>query len=246
VGQTGGKILNLIPGGSLRPETSLVMVNAVYFKAPWSEEFEARLTKPQKFRTAGGAVVQVPFMYQRAHFGYRKERDYEAVSLPYYGGAFQFTVVLPAAPDGLGKVLTALTPAGLTGMKDLPTETKVKLHLPKLRLAPASASLVARLQLMGLRSAFDQPPGSADFSGIAERTPSRYLALRDCYHRTFLTLDERGTQAVAATALSAEPFGAPAERPAEVEVRVDRPFVFAIQHRESGVCLFLGVVADPR
>ena len=106
-------------------------------------------------------------------------------------------------------------------------------------------ALAAGLEALGMKTAFDDPQGSANFDGMAPRRPDDYLSISEVFHKTFLALDEKGTEAAAATAVAmvtssmvigTEP----------VEVKVDRPFLFAIQHRASGACLFLGRVVDPR
>ena len=98
---------------------------------------------------------------------------------------------------------------------------------------------------MGLKSAFDLPPGSADFSRMANPSKDR-LKISEVVHKTFLQLDEKGTEAAAATAVIMARATAILQKPKPVVVRIDRPFVFAIQHRTSGACLFLGQVTDPR
>jgi serpin B len=96
-----------------------------------------------------------------------------------------------------------------------------------------------------MRAAFNQPTGSANFDRMAPRKPDDYLYISEVFHKTFLSLDEQGTEAAAATAVvMMRATSIVAETP--VEVRVDHPFLFAIQHRASGACLFLGRVTDPR
>jgi serpin B len=95
-------------------------------------------------------------------------------------------------------------------------------------------------------SAFDEPPRSANFERIAPRKSDEYLYLSEVLHKTFLDLDERGTEAAAATAVMMPPASAATPCPKPVEVKVDRPFFFAIQHSSSGACLFIGRVTDPR
>ena len=100
-----------------------------------------------------------------------------------------------------------------------------------------------------MKSAFNEPRGSADFSRIAPRRPDDYLCVSEVFHKTFLSLDEDGTEAAAATAVMAGiciGMEVASEKPKPIEVRVDHPFLFAIQHRPSGACLFLGRVTDPR
>jgi serpin B len=100
---------------------------------------------------------------------------------------------------------------------------------------------------MGMKTAFNVPEGSANFERMAARTPRDYLYISDVFHKTFIALDEKGTEAAAATAVvMARATSAPVEPEKPVEVKVDRPFLFAIQHRASGACLFLGRVTDPR
>ena len=103
------------------------------------------------------------------------------------------------------------------------------------------------LRGLGMKSAFDNPRGSANFDRMAPRKPDDYLFISEVFHKTFLALDEKGTEAAAATAvIMARPTSVAIEKPKPIEVRVDRPFLFAIQHRTSGACLFLGRVTDPR
>lgn len=122
----------------------------------------------------------------------------------------------------------------------------VILYLPKFKLEPPLMSLGLELQALGMKSAFDQPRGTANFDRIAPRRASDYLYISEVFHKTFLKLDENGTEAAAATAFTAILGSQMGERPKPIEVRVDHPFLFAIQHRTSGACLFLGRVCDPR
>ena len=122
----------------------------------------------------------------------------------------------------------------------------VILYLPKFKLEPPLMSLGRELQALGMKSAFDQPQGSANFDRIAPRRPEDYLYISQVFHKTFLNLDEKGTEAAAATAVAAVVASMVREKPKPIEVRVDHPFLFAIQHRASGACLFLGHVTDPR
>lgn len=102
------------------------------------------------------------------------------------------------------------------------------------------------LLVLGRRSAFAEPRGSTNFDHMAPRHPDDYLYLSEVFHKTFLSLDEKGTEAAASTALLVATARAVVEKLKTVEVRVDHPFIFAIQHAPSGACLFLGRVADPR
>jgi serpin B len=97
-----------------------------------------------------------------------------------------------------------------------------------------------------MKTAFDQPRGSANFDRMASRKPNEYLYISQIFHKTFIAVDEKGTEAAAATAVAMMAATARIERPPPIEVKFDRPFVYAIQHVPTGVCLFLGRVTDPR
>ena len=98
-----------------------------------------------------------------------------------------------------------------------------------------------------MKTAFDKPQGSANFDEIAPRTPRDYLYISQIFHKTFIAVDEKGTEAAAATAVAMLAGSALRSLPPPpIEVKIDRPFVYAIQHVPSGICLFLGRVTDPR
>src|SRR5439155_14552828 len=103
----------------------------------------------------------------------------------------------------------------------------VTLSLPRFKLEPPVFSLRAALQTLGMKTAFDVPPGSANFDRIAPRRPGDYLAISEVFHKTFLNLDEKGIEAAAATAIVMKAYGIH-QPPKPVEVRVDHPFLFAI------------------
>lgn len=244
--QTMDRIRDLIPENAITEETGLVLVNALYLKAPWAAAFEGTATVPQPFHLADGKKADVPTMFREDSFGYKKQDGFTAVSLPYAGGDLQFVVLLPDAADGLPALEKKLTPDLLAGAAALPSK-QVRLFLPKFKLEPPLFALGDTLQALGMKSAFNVPPGSANFDGIAPRRPNDYLYISNVFHKTFVEIDEKGTEAAAATAVvMMRALAMPVEPPRPVEVRVDRPFLFAIQHRTSGACLFLGRVTDPR
>ncbi len=242
--RTRDRIRELIPPGALDEETRLVLVNALYLKAPWAHPFSASATQPRPFHVAGGPLQTVPTMFQQARFGYARHDGFSAIALPYLGSELQFVVLLPDHPEGLPALETGLTAEMLAACAQLNT-TELQLYLPKLKLQPPSIRLGQVLKTLGLRQAFDSPRGSANFDRMAPRKPDDYLRISEVFHKTFLELDEQGTEAAAATAVAIA--RATAVLPGKpIEVRVDRPFLFAIQHRSSGACLFLGRIVDPR
>ncbi len=242
--QTRDRIRDLLPENTLNALTRLVLVNAVYMKARWEQAFPAHLTKPAPFRTAADTTVDVPTLNRTGVIGYRKDDGFTAVSLPYLGGNLQFLVLLPDETVTVAAVEAKLTADRLAGLAMLPRR-EVNLYLPKFRMEPPLLKLSDALKGLGMRTAFDEPAGSADFDRMAPRRPDDYLCISEVFHKTFMELDEKGTEAAAATAVVMQ--RATAMRPTEpVVVRVDRPFLFAVQHRASGACLFLGRLVDPR
>jgi serpin B len=244
--QTRDRIRDLIPQDGVTKDTRLVLANAIYLKAPWESEFSDALTKPKPFHIRGGSVVDVSTMNLRKQFGYVKGNGYAAVSLPYSGGELQFLVLLPDEANGLRGLESKLSAEMLAQCAKLETHD-VDLSLPKFKFEPPTIVLAAALQALGMKSAFDQPPGSANFDKIAPRKPNDYLYISQVFHKTFIAVDEKGTEAAAATATVMMRATAMAEpKPKPIEVKVDRPFVYAIQHVPTGVCLFLGRVTEPR
>jgi len=244
--QTRERIRDLIPANGLTEDTRLVLVNALHFKAAWAQEFVASATTDQPFHLPGGKTVDVPMMRRQDRLGHLAGKGFDAVSVPFAGGDMHLLLIVPKQRDGLAEVEASLTPETLAGCARM-ERREVALLVPKFRLEPPTLDLAELLQGLGLKQAFDLPPGSANFDAMAPRRPNDYLYLSKVFHKTFLALDERGAEAAAATAvvmMRATAFMPEPDKP--VEVRGDRPFLFALQQAETGVCLFLGRVNDPR
>jgi serpin B len=244
--QTRDKIRDLIPADALNKLTRLVLANALYLKAPWSDAFSEKSTQPEPFHVRGDAPVNVPMMRKTARFRYAKGDGFTAVSIAYVGDDLLFLVLLPDDVNGLHALESKLTADLLAECAKLKTQD-VDLHLPKFKLEPPTIALAKQLQALGMKSAFDIPRGSANFDKIAPRKPNDYLYISNVFHKTFIAVDEKGTEAAAATAvvmMRATAIARP--KPPPIEVKVDRPFVYAIQHVPSGMCVFLGRVTDPR
>jgi serpin B len=246
--QTRQRIRDLVPPGALVPETSLVLVNALYLKAPWQKTFPKNATQPRPFHFVDGSTRDVPTMQLTTPLAHAAEDGLTVVALDYLGGDLQCLILLP--PDGqpIESLATRLTPDDLARWSKLGAggRKSVALYLPKFRVEGTTLPLGRTLRQLGMKSAFDEPPGSANFDRIAPRKPNDYLAISEVFHQTFVALDEEGTEAAASTAVAMVALTAIAEPQRPLEVRVDRPFLFAIQHRASGTCLFLGRVTDPR
>jgi serpin B len=231
--QTEQRIPELLVPGVLTSATRLALVNAIYLKAPWQTPFSADATKAGTFTRAGGSTVQVPFMATTAALRYASGDGWRAVEIPYIGGSLAMTIILPDNLAGFEGTLTADTFAAITSTL---TDTQVALALPKFGIE-TKAELTPILAALGIPSAFDD---RADFSGI---TTAEQLVISNVIHQANIDVDEKGTEAAAATAVVMRATTAMPEEP--VAFRADRPFLFALRDVPTGAVLFLGRVGDP-
>jgi serpin B len=233
---TRGKIPQLLPPGMLDSLTRLVLVNAVYLKAHWQLPFDRFQTFRAPFFSPAGAVT-VPTMHETGRLAYRRATGFQAVQLPYDDGRLAFDVLLPDSGRlrWLEQRLAAVGPlALLSGLR----AQRLALALPKLDLR-THVNLKAALSRLGMPAAFD--PSTADLSGIAGAPGDLYL--KDVVHEAYIRVDERGTEAAAATAVIAEATSAQALPPLQVDV--NRPFFFVLRDTRTGAILFLGKIAHP-
>ncbi|KAB2899942.1 MAG: serpin family protein, partial [Kofleriaceae bacterium] len=191
--QTNDKIRDLLPAGSIRAETRLVLTNAIYFSAAWATPFEASDTRDATFHTASGPV-QTPTLHGLPDAGYAEGDGWRAVELPYDGGQLGMTIIVP---DDLAAFEASLDDAALAAVTSALTPHVVTLALPKFEF-DAPLSLGEALQTLGMPTAFT---ADADFSRI---DGTRSLAISDVLHKGFVAIDEEGTEAAAATAVILE------------------------------------------
>jgi serpin B len=229
---TGGRIKDLIR--SIDPLEVMFLVNAVYFKAPWSTPFDPRTTSPGPFRRLDGSTASVPMMHVDAMRPWLRDSDIEAVELIYADSAFSMIVVQPAEGRTLDQVVASLTPARWQGWISALEASRLLLTMPKFRFEFGSR-LDDALKSMGMGIAF--APNAADFGRITTSRDDLYISRVE--HKTFIDVHELGTEAAAATAVG---IGVTSLPPS---ITIDRAFLFAIRERESGTILFIGRVGDP-
>jgi serpin B len=237
--QTAGKITGLISPGMLDALTRLVLVNAVYLKAPWASPFPAAGTKDTTFYPERTVPSRVPMMHLEASLAYQRGDGYAAVLLPYRGGTLAMAIVLPDGP--LESLDAPLRQTGLRGVLDGlrgAPQLRVRLGLPRFRIT-AGFRLDDTLRALGVVRAFG--PG-ADFTGITE---AEQLFISAVVHKAYVDVDEQGTEAAAATAVGMKTLAMVRPPDPVVTMIVDRPFLFAIAGTATGLPLFLGQVARP-
>jgi len=235
--QTAQRIQDLIPQGCVDELTRLVLANAIYFNATWAHVFPQERTQDGVFTTLVGAPVTVPMMRWSTseRVPYTQGEGYQAVELPYQGGQVSMVLLVPNA-GRFAEFEAALTGERLQAIVATLVPQGVALTLPKFEVE-AEFSLADVLQELGLSTAFD--PHQADFSGM---DGSRNLFISNVFHQAFISVDEEGTEAAAATAVVVTLESLPMT---DVTLTIDRPFIYLIRDTRSGAVLFLGRVVDP-
>lgn len=236
---TEEKIQDIVPEGAITEDSRLVLANAIYFYGGWLDTFDADRTADADFHLADGSTTSVPFMNQQDFFSYAEGDGYQVIELPYAGSQFAFTVILPdeGVFDAVESALDAATlDAALAGFSN----RELILALPKFEFE-YSASLADTLKTLGMTDAFDA--NLADFSGMLDASAPQPLVIGDVLHKAFISVDEEGTEAAAATTVLMAGAAAPTDPP--LEVSIDRPFIFLIRDTQTGAILFIGRVMDP-
>ena len=234
-GQTEDRIKELLVQGTLDDMTRLVLVNAIYLKAAWATAFDPKATQPAAFTRPDGSVVQVPTMHLGTELSYAEGQGWRAVELPYVGGQLAMTIVVP--DDLASFVRTADATTIDTIVQGLANRRpEVDLALPSFSIE-TKTELASVLSSLGMPLAFD--PNGADFSGM---TTQERLYIGAVIHQANIDVDEKGTEASAATAVVMEASAAPLDH---VTFQVDRPFLFLLRDTTSGAIVFLGQVTDP-
>lgn len=232
--QTENRIEDLIPKNVITLYTRLVLTNAVYFNASWKEPFIEEITRDGEFSTPEGKVT-VPMMQQETKYGYAEGDGYQAVDLPYDGDELSMVILVPDEGH-MAEIEAALNGAFVKALTDSLEIQNVTLTMPKFSFTQ-SFGLKDTLRSMGMEIPFIG--GLADFTGIAD--PSE-LYISDVIHKAFVAVDEKGTEAAAATAVVVSDTAAPMDPKV---VKLDRPFIFFIRDIQTGAVVFVGRVANP-
>lgn len=232
--ETNGKIkdmLDVIP-----PNAVMYLINAIYFKANWSVQFDPDKTENRNFTLIDGNVKQVPTMYADAvtyRSSYDNENKLRLIDIPYGNGAYGFTIIMPDDPSLIDQVVNEFTIADMEKMLQDTRESTLEVYLPKFKIE-FKELLNDYLVAMGMGVAFT---GQADLSRLFEEDLN--LAISRVIHQSFLEVNESGSEAAAATVVEIVETSLP---PA---LRVDRPFLFFIRERNSNTILFSGKLIDP-
>jgi serpin B len=232
--QTEGRIKDLIPEGVITPLTRLVLTNAVYFNAAWREKFEESATQNGQFHLVNGTEVTAPMMRKTDSYGYVKSGNVVGVELPYDGNELSM-VILTNTAGTFTDFEKGLTFSKVNELIDGIQYSEVRLTMPKFEFE-SKFGLKETLQSMGMVLPFQD---NADFTGISTQSD---LHIDDVIHKAFISVDEAGTEAAAATAVIVGTTSMPVE---QAVVTLDQPFVFLIRDIQTGVIIFIGRVMNP-
>ena len=236
--RTREKIKDLIRPDDLTDLTRLVLVNAIYFKGIWANQFRADNTREMPFHVTASKTIQAPMMSRQLECRYASLPELDILELPYTGGGLAMIVLLPKEIDGVRKVESELSPDNLARWISALSEQEVLVFLPKFKTTNRF-SLSDTLSSMGMIDAFSDT--KADFSGMDGRPGWLYIGA--VIHQAFVEVNEEGTEAAAATAVVMRTQAIAAPPPT---FRADHPFVFLIHEKQTGSILFAGRVSDPR
>jgi len=232
--QTNGKIEDLIPEGAIDEVTRLVLTNAIYFKAAWLHQFNEEYTYDDTFYLPDGSTVTVPMMHQTDRFSYVNGDDYTAIELLY--DIYDMSMVIIMPDEGtFDDFESSLTSELVDSIIENMSSGEVNLTMPKFEFE-SDFNLNEALQAMGMTDAFSD---NADFSGITDKAD---LAISDVIHKAFVSVDEEGTEAAAATAVIMSGTAMPIEIG---DVNIDHSFIFLIRDIQTGTTLFIGRVINP-
>ena len=243
---TARRISDLLPPPAINASTRMVLVNALYFLAEWQSPFKKESTAPRPFKAFGTTDKAVPMMHQRLTSAIVSVDGAKVLKLAYKGGEAAMILALPDAVDGLAALEGKLAGAKLDEwQKALASAApqEVDVALPKFKVEPAAPVLLSEeLKRLGMPLAFDAE--RADFTGIGVPPNAKNrLYISEVFHKAFVKVDEKGTEAAAATAVvMAEGGGMP---PKALAFKADHPFMFFIVDKTSGAALFAGRVVDP-
>lgn len=234
--KTHGKIPFILK--DIPPGLMMCLINAIYFKGIWTYQFDSTNTADTTFTCADGSTSQCKMMKQRATFAYYEDADIQAIDLPYGDRSFSMTVILPSTGTSIDQYAASLTQAKWDGIIAKLDSAEVILSLPKFKLE-YGRTLNSELITMGMGIAFSD---YADFSRISQKVG---LTISEVLHKTFVEVNEEGTEAAAVTAIIFVTTTAYPPVNHIHSMNVNHPFILAIREHTSGTILFIGKIVNP-
>ncbi|WP_017294334.1 serpin family protein [Geminocystis herdmanii] len=227
---TKGKISEIID--SVKPDDVLFLINAIYFNSNWQKQFDSKLTTKQPFYLEKNKTIDYPLMSQRGNFSYYENKDFQLINLPYgKSGAMSMYILLPQKDVNLSTITTRLNEKNWQQWLSNLSNKEGLIALPKFTLE-YKAELNDTLSNLGMKTAFN----NADFSNLTAES----IVVSEVKHKTFINVDEKGTEAAAVTSIGIRATSMPIDSP--FQMIVNRPFLYVIQDNNTGTILFMGTI----
>ena len=233
---TGGKIKDMV-AEPLNPDLVVMLLNAIYFNGDWQFAFDPKQTAPAPFYSEKGKSMEKQFMKMETVLDYMETDEFQAVALPYGEGDMSMNIFLPAEGTTLEEFTESLTSEKWESWKTGFSEQSVSIEMPKFQLS-YEVELNNVMKKLGMATAFQK---GANFSKIIEEDDPLWISL--VKQKTFIEVDEKGTEAAAATQIDVV---TESEGPKAVSMVVDRPYFIAISDEQTGAILFMGAIRDPQ
>ena len=232
---TNGKIKDILK--NVHPLAVMYLVNAIYFNGTWTYQFDEEDTKDDVFYQTGDGTRECKMMEVKSEFKYFEDSNAQVIDIPYGIGNYSMTVILPGYGEDIEEFIADLTQEKWNEWMGSFYEDSVNLFLPKLKLEYKAEETLKKVLIdMGMGVAFDE-----DLADFTEMYSPGGIFINKVIHKTFLEVDEEGTEAAAATVVEIIESSIP-EHPT---VYLNRPFVFAIRENYSGSILFIGKIVEP-
>jgi len=231
--KTNGKIKSIVD--EVTTDDALYLINAVYFKGSWASKFDGDNTTNRPFTDSNASQSQVPMMMQESTFKYASASNCAAVELPYGNGHFSMVVMLPTENSSVNDLLSSLNSEVWNNLTQSLIGRKVQIYLPKFKVE-CDFTLNDVLKQLGMPQAF------TDMAEFPNMLASTNLMISKVKHKTFVEVNEEGTEAAAVTSIGFETTSTPGEEPEPIVFEVNRPFVFAIREKDTGSILFIGKI----
>jgi len=237
--KTQDKIKDLLAPGAVRPDTRLVLTNAIYFKGNWQTQFDKAQTRNEDFYLSQTKSAAAPLMHREGSFGYFDGGTFQILEIPYKSNALSLIVLLPKERSGLSGLEDSMTASNMQQwLSQVAPVSKVIVTIPKFK-STQEFELSTALRALGMPEAFS---AGADFSAM---TGQRDFAISAVIHKAFVDVNEEGTEAAAATAVTMRALAMRAPGPPPPVFRADHPFIFFIRDNGSRSILFMGRMTDP-
>ena len=238
--QTAKKITNLLGPGSVSADTRMVLTNAIYFKGDWDMPFNPKNTDGEDFHLSATQTIKTPLMFRVGTYNYFDGGTFQVLEMPYQTAELSMIVFLPKDVAGLPALEPSFAAANAQKwLAQLQSTEKILVTFPKFTMTD-QFGLNDALTALGVKQAFQK--STADFSGM---TGGRDLFISAAVHKAYISVDEKGTEAAAATGIVMEMATANPNQPPPITFTADHPFLFLIRDNKSGGILFMGRVTDP-